>query len=84
MRHFDYVRAGDIAEAVRQGAAKGSCFIAGGTNLVDLLKDEIERPDKLVDVNALPLAEITERADGGLRLGGYVRISWPGGPSRSW
>ncbi len=69
MRPFDYVRADDIAAAVREGTGKAAYFIAGGTNLVDLMKDHVEQPDKLVDVNSLPFHHITAREDGGLRLG---------------
>jgi len=72
MRHFDYLRAAGLAEAVTAGAVAGSRFIAGGTNLVDLMKDDIEQPTRLVDINALPLHDIAEREDGGLRLGALV------------
>lgn len=65
---FTYQRAGDEAAAL---AAEGR-FIAGGTNLLDLMKLEVERPPALVDINPLPLAGISE--DGaGLRIGAMVR-----------
>jgi xanthine dehydrogenase YagS FAD-binding subunit len=51
----------------------GAKFLGGGTNLVDLMREGIETPDVLVDVTRLPLAEITETADGGLRIGAGVR-----------
>ena len=51
------------------GAAK---FIAGGTNLIDLMKDDVERPDRLVDITRLPLNGIEETDDGGLRIGALV------------
>jgi xanthine dehydrogenase YagS FAD-binding subunit len=51
----------------------GAKFLGGGTNLVDLMREGIETPDALVDVTRLPLAEITETADGGLRIGAGVR-----------
>jgi xanthine dehydrogenase YagS FAD-binding subunit len=62
------------------GAAQRTRFIAGGTNLVDLLKLEVERPAALVDINALArtdrsLAEVSELPDGGLRLGALARMS---------
>ena len=69
MNRFDYVRAGTVAEAVQAFAgAPGARFIAGGTNLVDLMKYDVERPGRLVDITRLPLTGIEER-DGGLRLG---------------
>jgi xanthine dehydrogenase YagS FAD-binding subunit len=52
---------------------KGAKFLGGGTNLVDLMREGIEAPDVLVDVTRLPLAEITETHDGGLRIGAGVR-----------
>ncbi len=69
MKPFDYARAGDVAEALHAAEPDDARFIAGGTNLVDLMKDRIEEPGKLVDINALPLRDITEREGGGLRLG---------------
>lgn len=67
MNRFDYVRAGTVAEAVGAFEA-GSRFIAGGTNLIDLMKYEVEKPARLIDITRLPLAGIAEH-DGGLRLG---------------
>jgi xanthine dehydrogenase YagS FAD-binding subunit len=69
MNRFSYTRAGSVHEAVSAGAPFGSKFLAGGTNLVDLLKENVERPDHLVDLGRLPLNQITETPDGGLRLG---------------
>ncbi len=69
MRHFAFVRTGTVADAVSEGAAAPMSYIAGGTNLVDLMKYDVERPSRLVDINALPLAKITELDGGGLRLG---------------
>ncbi|GJE58352.1 FAD binding domain-containing protein [Methylobacterium trifolii] len=72
MNRFDYVRAGTVAEAVQAFAAGPDArFIAGGTNLVDLMKYDVERPGRLVDITRLPLAEIEEH-DGGLRIGALV------------
>jgi xanthine dehydrogenase YagS FAD-binding subunit len=73
MRPFEYSRAGDLAEAASR-ARDGARPIAGGTNLLDLMKLEVEAPDALVDVNRLPLAQI-EEADGGLRIGALVTNS---------
>ena len=72
MRHFAFVRANTLADAVTQGAAAPMSYIAGGTNLVDLMKYDVERPPKLVDINALSLANIAELGDGRLRLGALV------------
>ena len=72
MRHFDFVRTSSLAEAVSHGSVSPMAYIAGGTNLVDLMKYDVERPPKLVDINALPLSGISELADGGLRLGALM------------
>ncbi len=72
MNRFDYVRPGTVAEAVQAlGADPAARFIAGGTNLIDLMKYDVERPGKLIDITRLPLGEIKER-DGGLRIGALV------------
>ena len=73
MRTFAYTRAADPAAACA-AAATGAKFIAGGTNLLDLMKLEIEVPEKLVDISRLALAGIDE-ADGGLRIGALVANS---------
>ena len=76
MISFQYSRAASVADAVRQMAASpGAKFIAGGTNLVDLMKMHVERPMKLIDVTRLPLDKIEETAGGGLRIGALVRNS---------
>jgi xanthine dehydrogenase YagS FAD-binding subunit len=73
MINFDYVRANDVADAVRLIASEPTAkFIAGGTNLVDLMKENVERPTRLVDISRLPLATVEETADGGLRIGALV------------
>ena len=71
MINFSYSRAGNVAEAISaKGQADGAGrFIAGGTNLVDLLKENVERPRTVIDITRLPLATIEEGPDGGLRLG---------------
>ncbi len=66
---FAYSRAGDVAEAVRNAGVAGASYVAGGTNLVDLMKYDVEQPTALVDINALALHAITELEGGGLRLG---------------
>ncbi len=73
MNSFTYARPTDVAEAINdQQQATAAKFIAGGTNLLDLMKENVERPERLIDINHLPLAEITETEDGGLRLGALV------------
>jgi xanthine dehydrogenase YagS FAD-binding subunit len=70
---FHYARAGDVADAVRQiSASPGAKFIAGGTNLVDLMKMDVEQPSKLIDVSKLPLTKVEPTAEGGLRIGALV------------
>ena len=70
---FHYARAGNVADAVRQmSASPGAKFIAGGTNLVDLMKMDVERPSKLIDVSKLPLDKVEPTASGGLRIGALV------------
>jgi xanthine dehydrogenase YagS FAD-binding subunit len=70
MKPFAYERAADAAAAAKAaGEIPGARFIAGGTNLVELMKLEIERPDCLIDVSRLPLGQIQETPGGGLRLG---------------
>jgi xanthine dehydrogenase YagS FAD-binding subunit len=76
VKAFTYERADSVAAAARAVAAKpGAKFIAGGTNLLDLMKLEVETPAHLVDVNRLPLAAIEDAPDGGLRIGALVRNS---------
>ena len=69
MIRFDYARPADVAEAVRGGARDHAAYLAGGTNLIDLMKENVARPLEVVDVNRLPLAQITDLDGGGLRLG---------------
>ncbi|MBK3400712.1 MULTISPECIES: xanthine dehydrogenase family protein subunit M [Methylobacterium] len=72
MNRFEYTRAGTVQEAVQALAADPAArFIAGGTNLVDLMKYNVERPGRIVDITRLPLDEIVQH-DGGLRLGALV------------
>jgi xanthine dehydrogenase YagS FAD-binding subunit len=73
MINFQYARATDVADAVRQIAADPAAkFIAGGTNLIDLMKEDVERPSRLIDISQLPLNTVEETADGGLRIGALV------------
>jgi xanthine dehydrogenase YagS FAD-binding subunit len=74
MRAFTYQRARTPAEAAAAvGQAPGARFIAGGTNLLDLMKLEIETPPHLVDVNGLGLDKVEAMPNGGLRVGALVR-----------
>ena len=72
MNPFRYERASDVASAYASAARPAAKFIAGGTNLVDLMKLQIEAPAQLVDITRLPLDRIEETADGGLRIGALV------------
>jgi xanthine dehydrogenase YagS FAD-binding subunit len=75
MKPFRYEKASAIASACASAARPAAKFIAGGTNLVDLMKLQIETPAHLVDINALPLREIEETPDHGLRVGALVTNS---------
>ena len=73
MNSFQYTRAHDVANAVRQiGADPTARFVAGGTNLIDLMKQEVERPSHLIDISRLPLNYVNETPEGGLRIGALV------------
>lgn len=71
MKQFTYERANDPIEAAKAASQPGAKFIAGGTNLLDLMKLEIEAPTHLVDVSRLPLDKI-EEVEGGLKIGAEV------------
>lgn len=73
MNPFSYIRATTIAQAADEAAQEGTKFIAGGTNLIDLMKENVERPIRLVDINQLPLNRIEALAEGGIRIGALVR-----------
>ena len=73
MINFAYARATDVADAVRRIAADPQAkFIAGGTNLIDLMKEDVERPTRLIDISRLPLNDVEETRDGGIRIGALV------------
>jgi xanthine dehydrogenase YagS FAD-binding subunit len=74
VKNFDYQKPGLEADAVRAGQLPAARFIAGGTLLVDLLRLDVEQPDLLVDVGALPWNKI-ELVDGAVRIGALVRNS---------
>jgi xanthine dehydrogenase YagS FAD-binding subunit len=75
MRAFTYQRADTTVQAAAAAVKPGGKIIAGGTNLLDLMKLQVETPSSLVDINRLPLDKIEETADGGLRIGALVRNS---------
>jgi xanthine dehydrogenase YagS FAD-binding subunit len=76
MIDFQYARADDVADAVRRIAADPTAtFIAGGTNLIDLMKKDVERPSQLIDISRLPLKTVEETTEGGLRIGALVQNS---------
>ena len=76
MRPFTYERATDAAAAVKAAAATPNAkFLAGGTNLLDLMKLEIETPAHLIDVARLPMAGIEDTPEGGLRIGAMATNS---------
>lgn len=73
MNNFDYARVSNVADAVRMVAADpGAKFIAGGTNLIDLMKEDVERPTRLIDITRLPLKSVEETSGGGVRIGALV------------
>lgn len=73
MNSFSYIRAADVRHAVQEiSTAEAAKFIAGGTNLVDLMKYDVEHPARVVDITRLDLHSIADTDDGGLRLGALV------------
>jgi xanthine dehydrogenase YagS FAD-binding subunit len=73
MINFQYARATDVVDAVRQISADPAAkFIAGGTNLIDLMKENVEHPSRLIDISRLPLKSIEETADRRLWIGALV------------
>jgi xanthine dehydrogenase YagS FAD-binding subunit len=73
MNNFEFSRATDVADAVRQIAADPDArFIAGGTNLIDLIKEGVMTPSRLIDITRLQLNRIEDSEDGGLRIGALV------------
>lgn len=74
MYPFTYTRVSDTREALDAGR-RGGRYIAGGTTLVDLMRETVERPESLVDISGLPLREVTVTERGGLRIGALVTMS---------
>jgi xanthine dehydrogenase YagS FAD-binding subunit len=75
MNPFAYQRANAPDAAIQAVSARGAKFLGGGTNLVDLMKDDVEHPTLLVDVNHLDLAKVVESPNGGVMIGALVRNS---------
>jgi xanthine dehydrogenase YagS FAD-binding subunit len=75
MKAFTYQRADSAADAAAAAVEPGAKIIAGGTNLLDLMKLQVETPSALIDINRLPLDKIEDTPDGGLRVGAMVRNS---------
>jgi xanthine dehydrogenase YagS FAD-binding subunit len=76
MKTFAYLSAPDVDTALQAITSEPRAkFLAGGTNLVDLMREGIERPETVVDITRLPLDTIEELADGGVRIGAVVRNS---------
>jgi xanthine dehydrogenase YagS FAD-binding subunit len=76
MRPVSYARAADVAGAVATVSADpSSAFLAGGTTEVDLLRQNVMQPSRLVDINALPLRQVEDLPGGGLRIGALARMS---------
>lgn len=80
MNAFDYVPASNVHDALlalgpgdTRSVRKATRFIAGGTNLLDLMKEHVLRPERLVDINALPLHDIEPTPDGGVMIGALAR-----------
>ena len=82
MRPFTYERATDAGAAIAAVSRAGAKFISGGTNLLDLMKLEVEHPTHLVDISRLPLKEIEELPGGGLRIGAQAANSEVAGDRR--
>ena len=74
MNSFTYTRANEVTDAIRLGSDAGAKYLGGGTNLVDLMRETLERPSALVDVTGLSMA-IEETKDGGLLIGAGARNS---------
>jgi xanthine dehydrogenase YagS FAD-binding subunit len=74
MKSFEYLRPASVSDAIAAARLPGAVYLAAGTNLLDLMKGGVSRPDRLVDVTHLPgLDRIEPLADGGVRIGALVR-----------
>src|SRR3978361_2444669 len=75
MEPFKFLRTQDDQSAIRAALSGGTKFIAGGTNMLDLMKLNIETPKQVVDINKLSLYKIEELQNGGIRIGALVKNS---------
>jgi xanthine dehydrogenase YagS FAD-binding subunit len=75
MNPFKFIKAQDNSNAIVAASLAGAKFIAGGTNVVDLMKLNIERPTQIVDINKLPLQKIETLPNGSIRIGALVKNS---------
>ena len=75
MNPFRYERASTAPDAIHAISVSGAMFLGGGTNLIDLMKDNVEHPSVLIDVTHLPAADITSTPSGGVSIGAGVRNS---------
>ncbi len=75
MNNFSYLRADSIENAISMAQQPGARFIGGGTNLLDLMKGGVERPQTLIDVSRLQLTQVEQLGDGSVRIGAGVRNS---------
>jgi len=80
MELFQLSRANDVQDAIKAGAASHTAqqgadvrFLAGGTTLLDLMKLNVERPGRVIDISRLPLASVEALPDGGVKIGAMVR-----------
>src|ERR1700759_1909315 len=81
MEPFKFLRAENNEGAIIASLSGNTKYVAGGTNLLDLMKLYIETPGKIVDINKLPLNKVEELPDGGLRKGARVKNrDWPSPP----
>ena len=75
MEMFTYTKAAGVPQAIADGTQAQAKFIAGGTTLLDLMKLNVERPSRLIDINRLPLDQVEKLPDGRLKIGALVRNS---------
>ena len=75
MHPFSYVHVESVDAAIAEGSRAEAKYLAGGTNLLDLMKGYVEQPERIVDIGTLPLSGISELPDGGLRIGALARNS---------
>ena len=74
MKNFEYVRPTTVREAASAATKPGAIYLAAGTNLLDLMKAGVTKPNRLVDITHLPgLDQIEDLADGSVRIGALVR-----------